>query len=161
VFHVELRQFPHVARAFNLSREEIDERLLRPLAAGRPLRWDDRSWSPDKLKVSIYEGPELAVEEIGMGRGWGNVTKRGEDVTVALLAEARAELEKPPALEELKQAILAGCAGQALRYEQLLTLAAEVADDADANQAVGLTERAVWELVREGRLSVAATALGG
>ena len=30
VFHVELRQFPHVARVFNLSREELDARFARP-----------------------------------------------------------------------------------------------------------------------------------
>ncbi len=154
MFHLELRQFPHVARAFNLSREDLDARVLRPLVAGRPVLWDDRRWSPDKLKVVIYEGPELALEEIGMGRGWGNVTKRGEDVTERLLAEARRQVETPPALEALKAAIAERCAGQPLRYQQLLALATEVAGDADANQAVELTARAVWELLRDGQLAV-------
>ena len=29
MFHVELRQFPHQARAFNLTREELDARILQ------------------------------------------------------------------------------------------------------------------------------------
>ena len=71
MFHLELRQFPHVARAFNLTREQLDASVLRPLVAGRLVRWDDRNWSPEKVKLAIYEGPELVIEEIGMGRGWG------------------------------------------------------------------------------------------
>ena len=53
MFHVELRQFPHVARAFNLSREQLFARILRPLAAGRPVELNDRRWSPEKAKLAI------------------------------------------------------------------------------------------------------------
>lgn len=154
MFHVELRQFPHVARAFNLSREELDARILRPLASGTAVQWNDRRWAPDKVKVAIYEGPELAVEEIGMGRGWGNATKDGENVTERLLREARRQVESPPALDELKRAIVDRCSGSPLRYEQLLALAAEVARGASANETVGLASRAVWELLQDGRLSL-------
>ena len=149
MLHLELRQFPHVARAFNLSGEEVFARVLRPLAAGRPLRWDDRSWSPEKVKVTIYEGPELPVEEIGMGRGWGNVTKHGEDVTVRLLAEARGQLESPAALHELKAAIVTRAGGRPVGYYELLGLAGELAPGASDEQRLGLAARAVWELVRE------------
>ena len=142
----ELRQFPHVARSFNLTREELEARLLRPLAAGRSVRWDDRSWNPEKTKVSVYEGPELAVEDMGMGRGWGNVTKDGEDVTVRLLAEARQEVEAPPALDALKDAIALRAAARPLGYYELLGLAGELAGDVDANRRVALAARAVWEL---------------
>jgi hypothetical protein len=152
VFHVELRQFPHVARSFNLSREELEARILRPLAAGRSLRWDDRSWNPEKTKLCVYEGPELAVEEMGMGRGWGNVTKHGEDVTARLLSEARQAVEAPPALEALKDAIASRAASRPLGYYELLGLAGEVAADADANQRVGLAARAVWELLGDERV---------
>ena len=85
------------------------------------------------------------------------MTKSGEDVTERLLAEARAEVESPPALEELKRAIVARCAGRPLRFEQVLAVAGEVASGADANQAVSMTARAVWELLQDGRLSVTAT----
>jgi hypothetical protein len=152
MFHLELRQFPHVARAFNWTREELDARILRPWVQGRPVRWDDRSWPPDKAKLSIYEGPELPVEALGMGRGWGNVTKNGEDATGRLLEEARAAAKSPPALDGLKQAIVERSARAPVGFEELLALAAELAADADANQRLELAVRAMWELLREGRV---------
>ena len=154
MFHVELRQFPHVARAFNLTRDQLDAQILRPLATGRPVMLNEQRFSPAKVKVKIYEGPELAVEELGMGRGWGNATKGGEDVTDRLLTETRAEVESPPALEELKQAVVARSAGAPLGYEELLEISGRLAADLDANQRVGLAARAVWELLREGRIGL-------
>ena len=59
VFHVQFRQFPNVARAFNLTREELDSRILGPWARGEPIQWSDRRWSPERAKLTIYEGPEL------------------------------------------------------------------------------------------------------
>src|SRR5204863_2643722 len=64
VFHVELRQFPNVARSFNLSESELHARVVGPWVAERPLELDDRRWSPDKARLTIYEGPRLAPEEI-------------------------------------------------------------------------------------------------
>jgi hypothetical protein len=159
MFHVELRQFPHVARAFNLTREELDQRILRPLAEGRPVQWNERRWSPEKTKVAVYEGPELAVEELGMGRGWGNATRSGDNVTAQLLAEAREEAASPASLERLKDAVLARAAADGVGFEDLLRLAAELAADADANQRLALAARAVWELLREGRVRL--TGAGG
>jgi hypothetical protein len=156
MYHVEIRQFPHAAHAFNLNREELDARFLRPLAEGRRLQYNERQWAPEKVKIAIYEGPQLAVEEIGMGRGWGNVTKGGENVTARLLAEARLQAESPAGLDGLKQAIVERCADGPLSYEQLLAMAAELAVGADANQTVALAARAVWELLQEDRLSVVA-----
>jgi hypothetical protein len=154
MFHLELRQFPHSARAFNLSRSELD-RILQPLAAGRPVELNERRWTPGKAKIAVYEGPELAVEEMGMGRGWGNVAKTGEDVTDRVLAEARGGVESPPALDALKGAIVAQADQEPVRFEQLLELAGRLVIDADANQRVELAARAVWELLRDGRLRLA------
>ena len=157
MFHVELRQFPHVARAFNLSREELFARILRPLAAGRPVELNDRRWSPEKVKVAIYEGRELEIEEIGMGRGWGNATKTGENVTERLLIEARRAVQSPPALDVLKEQVAARSARAPTGYEELLDLACELAADADANERVELAVRAVWELLRDGRVRLLGT----
>jgi hypothetical protein len=154
MFHLELRQFPHSARAFNLTREQLDQ-ILRPLAAGRSVEMNERRWNPEKTKIAVYEGPELPVEEMGMGRGWGNVTKDGEDVTDRVLGEARSEAESPPALAVLKHAIVARAAEQPVGFEQLLDLVVDLAADADANQRVELAARAVWELLRDGRLRLA------
>jgi hypothetical protein len=152
MFHVELRQFPHVARAFNLTGEQLFSRILRPLAEGRPVQMNDRRWAPEKTKIAVYDAPELGVEEMGMGRGWGNVTKDGENVTERLLAEARQEAESPPALDALKEEIVARAADRPVGFETLLAIAGELAVDADANQRVGLAARAVWELLRDGRV---------
>jgi hypothetical protein len=154
MFHVELRQFPHSTRAFNLTRDELDQ-ILRPLAAGRIVEMGERRWNPEKTKIAVYEGPELPVEEMGMGRGWGNVTKAGQDVTDQVLAEARTEVESPPALDVLKDAILARTAEGPVGFEQLIGLVALTASDADSGQRLELAARAVWELLRDGRLSLA------
>ena len=89
-----------------------------------------------------------------MGRGWGNATKAGENVTDRLLAEARAALQSPPALEGLKDAIAARTAAERVGMEELLELAGELAADVDANQRVALAARATWELLGEGRVSL-------
>ena len=75
MFHVELRQFPHVARAFNLTREQLDERFVRAWVSGVPVEHEDRRWAPDRARLAILEGPELRLDEIGMGRGWATVGK--------------------------------------------------------------------------------------
>jgi hypothetical protein len=156
VFHLELRQFPHVARAFNLTRAELDARVLRPLVERRPVVWDDRRWTPEKLKLAIYEGPALGIEEIGMGRGWGNVTKGGENVTERLIAETREAVRSPAALDALKDAILARACIAPLGFDELLALAGELATDLEPDQRTALAARAVWELLGQGRLRLSA-----
>jgi len=154
VFHVELRQFPHVARAFNLSREDLEARILRPLAAARPVELNERRWSPEKVKLTVYEGPAIPVEEMGMGRGWGNVTKTGENVTDRLLAESREAIRSSPVLEGLKEAIVARASEQRVGMVELLSLAGALAADIDAGQRASLAARAIWELLSEGRVSL-------
>ena len=154
MFHVELRQFPHVARAFNLTRTELEARILRPLAAARPVELNERRWSPEKVKLTVYEGPAIPVEEMGMGRGWGNVTKTGENVTDRLLAESREAIRSSPVLEGLKEAIVARTAEQRVGLDELLRLAGELAADVDVNQRVALAARATWELLGEDRVSL-------
>ena len=47
-----------------MTREELDARILLPLAAGRPVELNERRWSPEKVKVAIYEGPALAIVRV-------------------------------------------------------------------------------------------------
>jgi glyoxylase I family protein len=89
VFHVELRQFPHTARAFNLSRERLQAQILVPWVRGNPVELDQQTFAPERAKLKIYEGPELLTVDMGMGRGWQNVERRGEDVTERELQAAR------------------------------------------------------------------------
>jgi glyoxylase I family protein len=81
VFHVELRQFPHTARAFNLTREQVHARIVMPWLRREFVVLDSQQFAPERAKLKIYEGPELRTADLGMGRGWQNVMRSGEDVT--------------------------------------------------------------------------------
>lgn len=152
MFHLELRQFPHVARAFNLDREQLETRILRPWARGEEVEFDHRRWEPGRAKLAIYEGRALATDEIGMGRGWANAGRTGEEVTQRLLAEAQEEFDSPPALAQLKRALLARCAESRLGAWQVVELAGEGRPGARASERLALAEQAVWELLHEGKL---------
>jgi hypothetical protein len=152
MFHLELRQFPHATNAFNWTRDELEARVLRPWAAGKVFELDDRKWSPEKAKLTIYEGRALEVEEMGMGRGWGNVTRSGEDVTERVLSEAGPAGADSDALDALKAAVVERAGVQSVGYYELLGLAAELAPGASDEQRLALAANAVWELLRDERL---------
>lgn len=147
MFHVELRQFPHQTRAFNLTREELDARIVRPWAAGEPVALDDRRWSPERGRLTIYEGPALAADQLGLGRGWADVTREGEDVTARLLADAA----HPPAVAELKRELVAHLAGDGpVALSRVVELVGERYPQARVSERLALCEQAVWELLHEG-----------
>ncbi len=155
MFHFELRQFPHVARAFNLSREELLARVLEPWAAGRAVEWEDRRWAPDRARLTILEGPELAMSEIGLGRGWANATRTGEDVTAALLSEVTAgATSAAQATSALTAELLGLCAADWIPLREAVRLAAALYPQARPSEQLGLAEQTVWELLHEGRLTL-------
>jgi hypothetical protein len=154
VFHVELRRFPHVARAFNLTREQLEDQILAPWVAGSAVHLNDQRWTPDKARLSIYEGPALPTEQMGLGRGWANVTRAGTDVTSSLLGTARREAAAPPAVEELKRAILDRGAGARIALKSVIQLAGEQHPQARLSERLAIAERAVWELLHERRVGM-------
>jgi hypothetical protein len=89
VFHVELRKFPHSFWRFNLSQQELNDSILAPWVRGVPVEAGERRWNPQEATITVLEGPTLEVHDLSMGRGWRNATRRGEDVTARLLADAR------------------------------------------------------------------------
>lgn len=141
MFHVELRRFPHLARVFNLSQQELQERFVTPWVSGTPIVLDDRRWSTEKTRLTIYEGREVAADERGMGRGWSIVTRSGQDVTVSML-EVGAESSP---LAELKRQLLEAAP---LRLGETVTLAGA----SRPSERLALAELAVWELLHDGRL---------
>jgi hypothetical protein len=145
VFHVELRRFPHVARAFNLTREELQERIVTPWVAGAPVELEDREWEPARSKLAIYEAPEVPPQDRGLGRGWGTVTRAGQDVTARVLEQARGSVER------FKAALLRH--GRAALAD-VVALAGETHPQARVSDRLALAERAVWELLHEGRLAL-------
>jgi hypothetical protein len=150
VFHVELRQFPHQARAFNLTREELDARVLGPWLSAGGVDLDDRRWTSDRARLTIYDGPALSADQLGMGRGWGNVTREGEDVTERLLAEAA----HPPPVAELKRELVERVAGEPLALGAVIELAGERYPQARVSERLALCEQAVWELLHEGTVEL-------
>jgi hypothetical protein len=150
VFHVELRQFPHQARAFNLTREELDARILGPWTSGAAVELLDRRWTSEKAKLTVLEGAELRPDEIGLGRGWSNAARSGQDVTTKLLQEASRRRQAPA--DELKEAIVAACAGSPIPLSQVVAVAAAREPQGRPSELLGAAEQGVWELLHTGRL---------
>ena len=150
MFHVELRQFPHQTRAFNLTREELDVRILGPLLSGGGVELDDRRWATDRARLTIYDGPALSADQLGMGRGWANVTRDGEDVTERLLAEAA----HPPAVAQLKRELVERVADEPLVLGAVIELAGERYPQSRVSERLALCEQAVWELLHEGAVQL-------
>ena len=147
MFHVELRQFPHQTRAFNLTREELDARIVGPWIAGEPIEMDDYRWLPDRATLTIYEGPLLGMADMGLGRGWQNVTRKGRDVTQEVLIEAHNEGGELPTADDFKAEVAARAAAGAIAMSGLVELAAEWYPQSRVSERIALCERAVWELL--------------
>lgn len=154
MFHLELRQFPHVGRAFNLTREELDDRFARPWVSGVAVEHEDRRWSPERARLTIYEGPELRPEELGMGRGWATIGKTSREVTETVLAQAQRGPESRPVVEAFKVR-LAEAASTPLALGEVVGLAVAEYPLWRASERLALAEQAVWELLHQDRLALA------
>jgi len=157
VFHLELRQSIHVTRAFNLARDELERRILGPWVRGAAIELNDRRWEPQRARLTIYEGAALGVEEIGLGRGWAQVTRTGAEVTAGLLADARLQAQRgpgEPALASFKAALIARCASGPSTVGELVAWASELHPGWRVSERLGLVERAVWELLHEGAIEL-------
>jgi hypothetical protein len=153
VYHLELRQFPHAARAFNLDRATLDTRFLKPFVAGEPIEYEDRRWPPEKTRVTVLEGPALDSTELGIGRGWGNATRVGEDVTKQVLAEIDRGADARPEVESLKDAV-AEVSRVPITFPDVIALAAAKQPLWRASEQLSLAEQAVWELLHQGRVEM-------
>ena len=154
VFHLELRQFPHVARVFNLPREELDMRFVRLWAGGETVRYEDQSYLPGKGQIRVFEGPEIRREEMGMGRGWANVGRTCREVTEIVLTEAERGTETRSAVESFK-AMLRGAARAPMTFAEVIALASAEHPGRRASERLAMAEQAVWELLHQGRLTLA------
>jgi len=155
VYHLELRQFPHTARVFNLERAELDARFVRPWVKGEMIDHDERRWAPERTKLKILRGPTVRLEELGLGRGWGQVTKDSEDVTDAVTAEAARGAQARPEVEALKEQVVRA-AGQVIDFGSIAALAGVAHPGWRASEQLSLAEQAVWELLHQERLTMLA-----
>jgi hypothetical protein len=88
-FHVEVTSGLRHARAFNLSGEEVRQKLLDPWLSRRVVELGDRKWNPEESGLRVLEGPELSNPELSFGQGWANAERSSEDVTSRMLGAAQ------------------------------------------------------------------------
>jgi hypothetical protein len=155
MYHLELRQFPHVSRIFNLTRDELETRFVRPWVAGTIIDHDDRRWAPERSRLKILDGPELRPDELGMGRGWATATKSSRDVTDAIIAEARRGAEARPEVESLKDAVQE-VAATVITVQDVMALAAAAHPTWRPSEQLALAEQTVWEMLHQRRLALTA-----
>jgi hypothetical protein len=87
-YHLELRQFPHVARRFNQSEPQVLA-LAKPWVGEEWIEEAERKWNMNEATLTILEGPKLSMADLAMGRGWRNAQRRSEDVTERVLGAFR------------------------------------------------------------------------
>ena len=117
VYHVELRQFPHNMCRFNLSEEELVDTIVGAWAEEEWIEFGERKWNPHQARLTVLEGPQLAVEELAMGRGWRNAQRHSEDVTERVLEQARQDAQAAATAATEAEA---GAAGADERLQPLL-----------------------------------------
>ncbi len=140
---------------FNLDRAELDARFVVPWLQGSMIDQDDRRWAPDKTKLKIMAGAAIQPGELGLGRGWGAVTKDSQDVTEAVIAEARQGASPRPEVQALKEQII-GRAAEPVDLRAVMALPAAAVPGRRVSEQLATAEEAVWELLHQGRLAMLA-----
>jgi hypothetical protein len=87
-FHVELSSSMNRARVFNLSHEELLNRVIEPWLADQTFELAEYEWQPSESSLKILEGPHLDNPDLAFGQGWSNAERRSENVTRRVLAQA-------------------------------------------------------------------------
>ena len=155
MFHVELRQFPRVAHAFNLSEEELRAKFIVPWVRGEVIEYGELQFSPERAKLTIYEGRRLGMGDIGQGRGWSNARKGGEDVTDRMFAAANSPTGgSRAALEAFKEVVVSQCSSGRIGVHQVMWLANARYPEQRVSERLALAEQSVWELLHQRRLTM-------
>lgn len=90
MFHVEVSRGVHRARVFNLSREDLVEKVVQPWLEDRRITMGDREWVPRDSQLKVLEGPQMENADLAFGQGWSNAERASENVTRELLETAPA-----------------------------------------------------------------------
>ena len=151
VFHLELRQFPHVARVFNLTRDELDARFVRPWVGGA----DDRARRPPlgarAQPAEDPRGPRAARRRAGHGARLGQRHAQRRPTSPTRSRPGAPRRGGRPEVEALKAAI-GEVAGTPLGFQDVMALAAAAHPQWRASQQLELAEQAVWEMLHQGRV---------
>jgi hypothetical protein len=96
MYHVEIRGGGQVVREFNRTEQRLWLEVLEPLMTDREFEIEGHEFVPRQTRLTVYEGPELRPDQLGMGRGWQNVERTATDVTERVLARAREHVAGAP-----------------------------------------------------------------
>ena len=156
MFHIELKDFPNVARAFNLNRETLEARFVRPWVVGDLIQYNDRRWAPDRTTLTVLSGPEIDDAARGLGRGWGEVTRHSENVTDAVVADVRQGTQTQPEVGALSRAVAEVAAGaqDGISFSDTVALAGAAHPGWRASQQLAIAEQTVWEMLHRRRLEL-------
>ena len=93
MYHLEMRLFPHNAWSFNMSEAEVTA-VVVPWARKEWVEVGERKWNPHESTLTVLEGPQLALDQLKMGRGWRAAQRTGADVTERFIGAAQALIEQ-------------------------------------------------------------------
>ena len=171
MFHVEIRSTLQVVREFNLSNERLWVEFLMPLMSGVDFTVEGHEFVPRQTRLRVYEGPELRLDQLGMGRGWQNVERTAADVTERVLAQAREHASHaqagehtsqarpdagaPGAVDLVRERLIGRIAAGPIAAPELLEVAAELMPQATEQERLEVVQRAAWELLERGAAQLA------
>jgi hypothetical protein len=87
-FHVEIAGGFHLARVFNLNREDLAAKVVGPWLEDRTIEMGDREWQPRDSSLTILEGPRMETEDLSFGQGWANAERASKNVTREVISQA-------------------------------------------------------------------------
>jgi hypothetical protein len=168
MFHIELRQGIQSVRAFNMNEQQLSARFLAPLLADQEFTYEGHDWTPRKVRIRIFEGPELQTYQLGMGRGWQEVERKYSDVTAAVLGAARGRATASPtppanptqptapttqpqeAVDPLRERLIGRLFAGPVSFDEVVKMAAELMPDNTADVQLAAAERAAVEVLQAG-----------
>jgi hypothetical protein len=158
MYHIELRQFPHNFCHFNLSEQQLRQ-IVEPWTAGETVELGERKWDPRRAKLTVLEGPQIANNQLTMGRGWSVAQRESEDVTRRVLVEVT-ERGQPTELtatdspdvgnlaDSLALEVLASLSDSPATLSDAWRRAAARSPRSSARESLALAEQAIRSLLR-------------
>jgi hypothetical protein len=154
MYHLELNEYPHLTRVHNVTEQRLYDEVVTPYVRGEMFEIGEHKWIAQRTKLTIIEGAEIPLNQLGLGRGWTTAIRRGKDVTAAVLAGARATQVVaeglPPRAPGLEGEILDRCAQEPVSLLAVWRLADVEGPNASAGARLVLAENAVNELLLQG-----------
>jgi hypothetical protein len=154
MFHVEMRMGMNVVREFNLSDERLWLEFLAPLMADQEFVVEGHDFTPRHTRLTVYEGPELRLDQLSFGRGWQNAERTASDVTERVLARARQytgqvrpDRTLPAAADLVRERLIGRIAAGPISAQEILAITAELMPQATEDERLDVAQRAAWELL--------------